>query len=462
MSIAQTIRFAVNAHRLSRVARKSPHHVEQLREPRLRRLLQVAATAPFFREKYRGIDLERCQLSDLPITRKHDLMSRFDDAVTDRTVRRADVEQFLQDPGNLGRFFRGRYAVSHTSGSQGQPLLLIQDRGCLELLFGIAATRATALGKIGLKEGLRRLARPARMAVVTMKRGFYPSGSAFEFMPAVVGPFVRMTRLSAMQPDLIDRLNQVRPNVVVAYPSVLEWLALQPGRLRLSPHLHQLGSTGECLTERVRLRLQQAFGVPIFDHYGIGECLFLTEGCPTDGGAHVNADWAILEVVDKAGRPVPAGQPGDKILVTNLANTVQPIIRYEVGDVLTLADRPCRCGSRLPWIERIDGRASDVFWIGENKDQMVAGLVFKHGVEYLHEIRDWQAVQVERHRVEMRIALLPGAELDEPTAERVVVRKLEELGMPRQVRVNVRIVPALSPDPVTGKFRRMISQVDAA
>jgi hypothetical protein len=194
------------------------------------------------------------------------------------------------------------------------------------------------------------------VAVVTMHRGFYPSGAAFEFMPAVAGAFIRMTRLSATQPDLIDRLNEFRPNSLVAYPSVLDWLAVQSSPMRLAPYLRQVGSTGEHLTDRARQRITQAFGVPVFDHYGIGECLFLADGCPTDGGSHVNADWAILEVVDKDYRPVPAGQPGAKILVTNLANTVQPIIRYEVGDVVTLAERPCRCGSRLPWIERIDGR----------------------------------------------------------------------------------------------------------
>ena len=126
-----------------------------------------------------------------------------------------------------------------------------------------------------------------------------------------------------------------------------------------------------------------------------------------------------------------------------LANTLQPIIRYEVGDVVTMATRPCRCGSRLPWIERIDGRASDVFWISEN--QMVAGVVFMHGVEYLHDFRDWQAVQVERRRVEIRLEPLPGAVVDQPTAERYLVGKLAELGMPEQVQIDVRIVPSLGP-----------------
>ena len=42
-------------------------------------------------------------------------------------------------------------------------------------------------------------------------------------------------------------------------------------------------------------------------------------------------------MVDDEYRPVPAGVPGAKVLVTNLYNRVQPLIRYEVGDVVTLS-----------------------------------------------------------------------------------------------------------------------------
>ncbi len=460
MSFAQIIRFARHARQFEKVPRKSPEYVESLRRERLRRLLQHAVTASFFREKYRGLDLDQIELSQLPPTNKQELMTSFDHAITDPAIRRTDVEKFMMDPANLGRLFRGRYCVSHTSGSQGQPLVLVQDRRCLEILFGISATRANARGRPDWREGLRQLVHPTRLAVVSMV-GFSASGHAFMFLPAVIGAFVRMTRLSPTQPDLIDRLNEIRPNSIVAYPSILDWLAGQPHRMRLEPHLLQVGSFGEQLTDRARQRIQKTFGVPVFDHYGIGECLFLADGCPAEGGAHVNADWAILEVVDKDYQPVPSGQQGAKILVTNLANTVQPIIRYEVDDAVTLANRPCRCGSRLPWIERIDGRSEDVLWIGERKEQMLTYILFKTAVEYLHQVREWQAVQLEPNRIEIRLELLPEAVLDQEVAGPIVIHKLKELGLPAQVDATVRIVASLSPDPVTGKFLRMVSHVTA-
>jgi phenylacetate-CoA ligase len=456
MSFEQVIRISKVARRIGRASGKSADEIAKLRNKRLRRLLQHAVATPFFRERYRGLDLDQVELSQLPKTTKHELMANFDRAVTDPAIRREDVERFMAERSNIGRLYLGRYCVSHTSGSQGQPLLLVQDRSCLEILFATTGARGDPRGNQDILSGLWRLLRPTKLAVVSMV-GFSASGHAFTFLPEVMGSFVRMARLSPTQPDLVERLNELQPNSIVAYPSILDWLAGQPQRLRLSPSkLRQISSFGEHLTEDARHRIERTFGVPVYDHYGVGECLFLADGCPTDGGAHINADWAILEVVDKDGRPVPAGEPGARILVTNLANTVQPIIRYEIDDMVTLGSRPCGCGSRLPWIERVEGRSEDVLWVGE---QMLTYILFKTAIEYLHQVREWQAVQLEQNKIEIRLELLPGAELDRATAEPLVLKKLEELGLPAQVKAAVTIVPALSSNPVTGKFNRMVCEI---
>jgi len=42
------------------------------------------------------------------------------------------------------------------------------------------------------------------------------------------------------------------------------------------------------------------------------------------------------------------------VLLTNLANLVQPLVRYEIGDIVTMATEPCDCGNHLPLIARVD------------------------------------------------------------------------------------------------------------
>jgi phenylacetate-coenzyme A ligase PaaK-like adenylate-forming protein len=46
-------------------------------------------------------------------------------------------------------------------------------------------------------------------------------------------------------------------------------------------------------------------------------------------------------------------------LLTNLANRVQPIIRYDLGDRILIDTRDCPCGSPLP-VLRIEGRTDEV------------------------------------------------------------------------------------------------------
>jgi len=460
MSLLQTIRFSVEACRLGALQHRNPRSIESIGRRRLRRLVKYAVQrSEFYRHKFRDVDLARLDLRKLPSTRKLEIAEDFDRVVTDPLVRRADIERFVSDSSNLGRWFLDRYAVSRTSGSDGPPLPIVQDRRALEILFAMMGARANAGRRPTPLEGVRKLLQPSRVAIVASRRGFYPSGAAFEFMPELMGPYARVLRLESQQVDLFQRLGDFQPNVLVAYASVLDALSVFAGRMKLKS-LRQIGNSSEQLTPGARRRIELAFNAPVLDHYGIGECLFLSEGCPTDGGAHVNSDWAILEVIDELGQPVPDGQAGHKVLVTNLANFVQPFIRYEVDDQVTMATGPCRCGSRLPRIARIDGRLTEAFWIDSRGGRrLVPGVIFHTAADAVDDIAAWQAVQLERNQVELRIAIRAGAPLDLGRTRNLLHKALFTSGLPEELNVEIKVVPSLSADARTGKLRRMVSQI---
>ena len=75
---------------------------------------------------------------------------------------------------------------------------------------------------------------------------------------------------------------------------------------------------------------------------------------------HVFEDSLVLEVVDDDGEPVPPGEPGSKVLLTNLVNRAQPLIRYELSDAVVLEDGPDPSGRPYLRVARVDGRSSDV------------------------------------------------------------------------------------------------------
>ncbi len=90
----------------------------------------------------------------------------------------------------------------------------------------------------------------------------------------------------------------------------------------------------------------------------------MSEGLFANGcthGLHLPDDLCLVENVDRDGRAVPPGQPGERILVTNLYNPTLPLIRYEVTDEVRVIPGPCPCGSVLRRIADPQGRLDDTF-----------------------------------------------------------------------------------------------------
>src|SRR5262245_59689489 len=234
------LRFAYRVRRLMTLPRGGAWAVRALQERRWRNLLRYGgAPSPFYRERLRGLDLAHCQPADVPPLSKAEMMENFDALVTDRRVRRADVERFIANPENLGRRYLGRYAVCHTSGSQGQPALIVQEG--LDILRGVQAqiARGGVLPDVPfLWHVLTRLGRPGRLAVVTQSPGFYPSGAVFTYLAAARLPFLRLSHLSVFTPieETVERLNEYQPEFITGYTSSLEALARERehGRLPLT------------------------------------------------------------------------------------------------------------------------------------------------------------------------------------------------------------------------------------
>ena len=82
----------------------------------------------------------------------------------------------------------------------------------------------------------------------------------------------------------------------------------------------------------MRARLEEAFGVRPYNFYATTEGLYGHE-CP-EGSMHLFDDMCIVENVDEEDRPVPAGEVGARLLVTNLFNHALPLIRFEVSDLV--------------------------------------------------------------------------------------------------------------------------------
>jgi phenylacetate-coenzyme A ligase PaaK-like adenylate-forming protein len=161
-------------------------------------------------------------------------------------------------------------------------------------------------------------------------------------------------------PEIVASLNTARPTVLTGYPSVIHLLALEAlaGRLTIEPNW--VATSGEQLTDGVKSAVRSAWGVEVYDTWGCTEGVF---ACPCSPGKpmHLPDDLAIIEPVDENNDRVPYGQPAAKILLTNLYNKTQPLIRYEINDAMTITDESCECGSGHRRITDIRGRHDTFF-----------------------------------------------------------------------------------------------------
>lgn len=213
--------------------------------------------------------------------------------------------------------------------------------------------------------------------------------------------------------------------------------------------------SAEPLSDENRLLIQQAFGVPPRNNYGCSEGGVMGYEC-NHGQMHINADWIIFEPVDANHDPVPAGQLSDRTLITNLANRVMPIIRYELGDRVTLLREKCDCGITLPLI-KVEGRTDEIlrFKSPSGGSIPVLPLALWSVLKETLGVLRFQAIQPAPDTLKIRLEA-KHAEGNEAVWKRVYVNARNYLT--QQGLGNVTIVRAEEPpmrDPKSGKFRNV-------
>jgi phenylacetate-coenzyme A ligase PaaK-like adenylate-forming protein len=206
-------------------------------------------------------------------------------------------------------------------------------------------------------------------------------------------------RLDAAEPlaTIVSRLNEWQPEVLAVYPSVLKQLADEQlaGRLRI--RLRSVATSAEVLPEETRRRVHQAWGLRVFDTYGATEYAPIAAECAY-GRKHLFEDNAIIEIVDDRGRRVPAGVRGDRLLLTIFGRRTQPLIRYEISDMVRPLAGACECGRPFSLIESIEGRIEDVLYFphrdGRAEPVSAHPNVFHHVLETV-PAAGWQVQQNE-------------------------------------------------------------------
>jgi phenylacetate-coenzyme A ligase PaaK-like adenylate-forming protein len=424
------------------VTRGTPSMLAQRQRERLGALLEAAQASALWRERLRG-RRPGDGLEGLAPVSKHELMDGFERWVVDDRIRLKALRAFVSDPSRIGEPFADRFVVWESSGSAGDPGLFVQDSAAMAVYDALEGLRRPAL------QPLRRWLDPwclgERIAFVGAIGGHFASTVSMRRLARLQPGFARHARgFDFLQPlsALVEQLNEYAPTVLATYPSAALLLAGEARAGRLRVPLAEVWTGGETLSPAMRAQIESAFGCPLANSYGASEFLALAASC-AQGCLHLNADWAIVEPVDERGRPVPPGTCSDKVWLTNLANHVQPLIRYELNDRITVHAEPCACGSPLPAIE-VQGRNDDVLELRGARGRRVRllPLALTTVLEEEGGVLEFQLVQTGAAELRLDVAA-PHEEADAARARRALHDWLGGQGL-ANVRIATRRVAALA------------------
>jgi putative adenylate-forming enzyme len=358
--------------------RRLERHVDE----RLRALLAHAAKrSPHYREAFRGKDLARVPLRELPTLDKATLVAQFDRIITAPDLRLRDVLAHVASP-RASRPMFGKYRVFSSSGTSGRAGFVIQS----EAEFAVWLANVS---RLFARAGIRRDTRFVAIGAP------YPLHLTQQIGAALQNERPAAPALNVLTPasEMISALNAYQPEAILTYSGILALLARaqRDGALRIAPRI-VLG-VGEVLTERTRRAILEAWGIYPANAYGATEAPLLASSSPPGRTLIGYDDLCCLEVVDDRNEPVPPGVAGSKVLITNLVNWTQPLIRYELSDSVTCADAVA--SSPFLQIASIDGRNDDILVLPARAggDVAVHPYVLHLPFETLNDISQYQIVQ---------------------------------------------------------------------
>jgi phenylacetate-coenzyme A ligase PaaK-like adenylate-forming protein len=432
-----------------------PEHIERLRwnhaqieaaqREGLRTLLAEALENSPFHRRLGDIDPGRFALADLtglPVMTKSEMMESLGDVFTDRRLNRGLVEQALAATTAEPVPILAQYTALASGGSSGQRGVFVSDSEARAgMILSVLRSMMARLGAAGpLPPG------GLTIAMVSAASAVHATGS----LPAwgTGGPLpLRAISVPVTLPlaEIVERLNAVQPAILYGYSSMLARLAVEQGagRLRIAPM--SVVTNSETLVPGQRTLIREAFGAPIVDQFGSSEGL-MGMTAPDDDVLVFNSDLCIVELVDAENRPVPPGVPSAKVLLTNLYNRTQPLIRYELTDsFIQQPDAPDHGHLRA----KVRGRADEVLHF-EGVD--IHPHIVRSVLVRSPEILDYRVRQTPRGIEVEALAVVP---LDSDRVAERLVQSLSGAGL-TDPAVSVRIVDHLERIPDTGKLRRFL------
>ena len=427
--------------RLRSIRKASRSKILALQRRRLAHLLEHAAKkSSFYRRRWNSRVPQPEDLSLLDPLDKTTLIEHFDEVLTVKDLNLEDTRKWLN--GKQDALPKG-YIFAATSGTTGQPLVIPYRlnewrEGMAYIIRSaeLAIEGTWGRGSSILSQLSLLLERPRIAGVSTLNPVHVSAQLTKSFRTGIV-PNLLLSAGTPLEQQLAE-LNRFKPTVLGGYPSAIAPLvkAAEKNELRISPELIITG--GETLSQALRRQVRKVWDLELFDYYGLAETLVIAGECHRHQGLHIYEDAVILEVVDEHGGSLPPGKTGHSVLLTCLFNKTLPVIRYDVGDILSVSEEPCACGTPLKRIVSLEGRRDELLVLRGKDGQPVDvhPIVFESALLGMAEIRQFQIDSLAGKKV--LLTIVPHERAGDPVSKALsaLTEALAPLGIgPDVIRV---------------------------
>ncbi len=374
---------------------------------------------------------------------KDDLMTNWDQIVTDRRLSLALAEHHVQSI-ETDTYLFDEFHVVASGGSSGV-------RGVFAWGWDAWAIAMASAVRWSVGYAITHPETMTRPPVLALIAANAPTHMSSAMPQTFRTPGVTVHRLPVTTPmqQIVASLNDIQPTRLGGYASALYELAFEAeaGRLQIAPFT--VVPDGEPLLTEMRDVLERAWGAPVGSLYGTSEGCTTASSCLMSAGMHLSDDVLLIEPVDADGQPVAPGELSAKIYLTNLYNPTMPLIRYEITDQVRVLTEPCPCGCVFTRIDDVQGRLDHTFTYDGNV--VIHPHVFRSPLSRHPQVIEYQVRQTSRGaEIDVR---LDGA-IDQNRLTEEIAEHLEAAGLvhPALTLARVDEIPRTS----AGKHRRFV------
>lgn len=393
---------------------------------------------------YQEKEIERiiCTLKDIPVYRDKGFKALSQFPLLSKNNIRTDIERYL----NV-RIKNIPHRWNHTSGTSGQSLNFPLSIETSQREYAFRAIHYSWAGvSLTKKEPIVMIAgHPS-----TYYKRNRPPFWAYDFC----NNWLMFSSYHLTEDNLkyyVKELDKYSPVLIHGYPSSVYLLSLAYKKWGMNKlKLKGIFTASETLLDYQRKEIENTFQVKVFNWYGNSEMTANIVECEK-GELHMKYEHSYVEILKHDNNT--HAKPGEvgRLICTAFTNTVFPLIRYDIGDVVKISENQnSKCGRGGLIIDSIEGRKEDYIFTQDGRIIGRLDHIFKDSTNVIES----QIYQDKIESVELRIVV--NSKFSKKDEEMLLKESRLRLG--NSINIKIEIVPFIKRNE-NGKFRFIISNL---